>query len=127
MNIRSVNKRFGLITGGVCLLITVWQYFEHLHAIIWLLAIGILLILLAMIIPQILSPLRLVWDRIGNTLGMINTTIILFLLYFLIVTPVGFIMRLLGKNSLDLKFDHDNVTYWKPVKKGEQSSMKQQF
>jgi hypothetical protein len=127
MNSGNVNRKFGLITSGACLFITAWQYFVHHHVITWLLAIGVLLILLAVIIPQILNPLRLVWDKIGNVLGMINTSIILFLLYFLIVTPVGLIMRLLGKNNLDLKFNRSAITYWKPVKKVEQSSMKHQF
>ncbi|MGF7077167.1 SxtJ family membrane protein [Mucilaginibacter sp. 3215] len=127
MNIRKVNQKFGLVAGGACLLMVAWQYFVHYHAIVWLLAIGILLMLSALIIPQILNPLRLVWDRIGHVLAVINTAIILFLLYFLIITPVGVIMRLFGKNGLDLKFERSAATYWKPVKTTGQSSMKQQF
>jgi hypothetical protein len=127
MNGKGVNRKFGLIVGGACLLITVWRYFAHHQLMIWLLATGVLLILCAVIIPQILNPLRLLWDRIGHVLGIINTTIILFLLYFLIITPIGLIMRLLGKNNLDFKFNSCVPTYWKPVKRAEQSSMKQQF
>jgi uncharacterized membrane protein len=127
MNNRGVNQKFGLITGGACLLIAVWQYLAHHHTITWLLGIGVLLVLCAVIIPHVLNPLRLVWDRIGTVLGTINTTIILFLLYFLIITPVGFVMRLFGKSNLDLKFNPDTATYWKPVNKTGQSSMKQQF
>ncbi|MFB0497249.1 hypothetical protein ABID99_003486 [Mucilaginibacter sp. OAE612] len=125
MNIRKVNQKFGSVAGGACLLMVAWQYFVHHHSIIWLLATGVLLVLLAVIIPQILNPLRLVWDRIGHVLAVINTAIMLFLLYFLIITPVGLIMRLLGKNGLDLKFERSAATYWKPVT--SQSSMKQQF
>lgn len=127
MSSRKTNQKFGLITGGACLLISLWQYFSHHHAMIWLSAIGVLLVSCAAIIPQILNPLRLVWDRIGYVLGIINTTIILFLLYFLIITPIGLIMRLFGKSNLDLKLNANLSTYWKPVKKVEQSSMKQQF
>lgn len=124
---RRMNQKFGLIVGGVCLLMTVWRYFAHHHLMIWLPAIGALLILCAVIVPQILNPLRLLWDRIGHVLGIVNTSIILFLLYFLIITPIGLIMRLFGKNNLDLKFNSGIPTYWKPVKRAEQSSMKQQF
>jgi hypothetical protein len=127
MNSRRINQKFGLIIGGACLLLTAWRYFTHHQLIIWLPGTGVLLILCAVIIPQILSPLRLLWDRIGHVLGIINTTIILFLLYFLIITPIGLIMRLLGKNNLDLKLNSRMPTYWKPIKKAEQSSMKQQF
>ncbi len=124
---RSINQKFGLIVGSACLLITVWRYFAHHQLIIWLPAIGMLLLLCAVIIPQILNPLRLLWDRTGHILGIINTTAILFLLYFLIITPLGLIIRLLGKKNLDLKFNSGIPTYWKPVKRAEQSSMKQQF
>jgi hypothetical protein len=124
---RNINQKFGLIVGGVCLLLTANRYFAHHQLIIWLPAIGVLLLSGAVIIPQILNPLRLLWDRTGHILGIINTTVILFLLYFLIITPLGFIIRLLGKNNLDLKFNPGIPTYWKPVKQAEQSSMKQQF
>jgi hypothetical protein len=124
---RRINQKFGFIVGCACLLITAWRYFAHRQLIIWLLATGVLLILCAVIVPQILNPLRLLWDRIGHVLGGINTTIILFLLYFLIITPIGLIMRLLGKNNLDLKLDSGMPTYWKPIRQAEQSSMKQQF
>jgi len=124
---RSINQKFGLIVGGACLLLTAWRYFALHQLMIWLPAIGALLILCAVIVPQILNPLRLLWDRTGHVLGIINTTIILFLLYFLIITPIGLIIRLLGKNNLDLKFNSGMPTYWKPVKQAEQSSMKQQF
>jgi hypothetical protein len=127
MNSRRINQKFGLIVGGACLLLTAWRYFAHHQLIIWLLAPGVLLILCALIIPPILNPLRLFWDWVGHVLGIINTTIILFLLYFLIITPIGLIMRLLGKNNLDLKLNSGVSTYWKPVKQAEQSSMKQQF
>lgn len=127
MNDKAVNRKFGLIVGGACLLLTGWRYFAHHQLIIWLLATGVVLVLFAVIIPQILTPLRLVWDKIGNVLGLINSSIILFLLYFLIITPIGFIMRMLGKNNLDLRFNPGVSTYWKPAKQTEHSSMKQQF
>jgi len=127
MNGNAVNRKFGLIVGGACLMLMAWRYFAHHQLIIWLLTAGIMLVLIAVIIPQILTPLRLVWDKTGNVLGLINSSIILFLLYFLVITPVGFIMRILGKNNLDLRFDPGVPTYWKPAKQTEHSSMKQQF
>jgi hypothetical protein len=127
MKSRRINQKFGLIVGGACLLLTAWRHFAHHQLMIWLLATGVLLILGAVIVPQILNPLRLLWDRVGHVLGIVNTSIILFLLYFLVITPIGLIMRLLGKNNLDLKLNPGVSTYWKPVKQAEQSSMKQQF
>jgi len=124
---RRINQTFGLVVGNACLLITAWRYLAYHQLIIWLLAASVVLVLYAVIIPQILNPFRLLWDRVGHVLGIINTTIILFLLYFLIITPIGLVMRLFGKSNLDLNFNTGISTYWKPVKKIEQISMKQQF
>ncbi|QEM10669.1 SxtJ family membrane protein [Mucilaginibacter rubeus] len=127
MNSKEVNRKFGLVVGGVCLLISIWRYITHHHLIIWLSAIGILLVFLALIIPLLLNPLRLLWDIIGNFLGSINTTIILFVLYFLVITSIGLMMRLFKKSKLELRFDPQALSYWKPVKSEDHQSMKHQF
>lgn len=127
MNSKEGNRKFGLIVGGACLLLSGWRYVAYHHFVIWLIATGILLALLALITPLILNPLRLLWDRVGNFLGIINTTIILFVLYFLVITPISLVMRLFKKSKLDLNFDPNASSYWKPVKQDGHQSMKHQF
>lgn len=123
----EVNRKFGLIVGGACLLLSAWRYVVHHQLVTCLFVVGILLVLLALITPRILNPLRLLWDRIGNFLGVINTTIILAVLYFLVITPIGLIMRLFKKNKLELRFNSNASSYWKPVKQEDHQSMKHQF
>ncbi|WP_114940731.1 SxtJ family membrane protein [Mucilaginibacter endophyticus] len=127
MNSREANRKFGLIVGGACLSISAWRYVAYHQQVTWLFAIGILLVLAALITPLILNPLRLLWDRVGNFLGTINTTIILFVLYFLVITPIGLVMRLFKKSKLELRFDPQALSYWKPVKPEDHQSMKHQF
>jgi len=127
MNSKEVNRKFGLIVGGACLLLSGWRYVSYHDLIIWLTATGILLALLALIVPLILNPLRLFWDKIGGFLGIINTTIILFVLYFLVITPIGLVMRLFKKTKLELNFDPNVTSYWKLVKQEDHQSMKHQF
>jgi hypothetical protein len=66
------------------------------------------------------------WGKIGDVLGMINTAIILFLVFFLVISPIGLIMRLLGKQGLDLK-TKPGGSYWKPTKPAPSSTLEQQF
>ncbi|GAA3990948.1 hypothetical protein GCM10022210_50900 [Mucilaginibacter dorajii] len=68
----------------------------------------------------------MVWTKIGDILGVINTSIILFLVFFLVISPIGLIMRLLGKQGLELKTKPGD-TYWKPTKPAANSSLEQQF
>jgi len=127
MNTKALNRKFGFVIGAACVAIALYQQIAHRHLIIWLLTLGSLLLLAGWIAPNNLNILRLLWDKLGNILGTINTALILLLVFFLVITPIAVLMRLLGKDKLDLKFDADTQSYWKPVKSADKSSMKQQF
>ena len=127
MNTKALNRKFGFVIGAACIAIALYQQIAHRHLIIWLLLIGGLLLLTAWMAPKRLNGLRLLWDKLGNILGTINTALILFFVFFLFITPIAIVMRLLGKDKLDLKFDAGTRSYWKPVKATDKSSMKQQF
>jgi hypothetical protein len=127
MDKKVLNRKFGLVTGAVCILIAIYQQLVHHRFLLALLVIGILLILIALVVPLILNSIRLLWERIGEFMGIINTLIILFLVFFLIVTPIGYIMRLMKKGTLDINPKVGANTYWKQAKTIEQNSMNQQF
>jgi hypothetical protein len=126
MEQKVLNRKFGLITGGACLFIAGYQQLVRHRFSMMLAILGILLVLLALIVPTVLNRLRLVWTKIGDVLGMINTTVILFLVFFLVISPIGLIMRLLGKQALDLKIKPGG-SYWKPTKPVPNSTLEQQF
>jgi nitrate/nitrite transporter NarK len=87
---------------------------------------GALLVLIALTAPLVLNPLRILWTKIGDVLGGINTTIILFLVFLLVISPIGLMMRLLGKQALELKIKPGG-SYWKPTKPAPNSTLEQQF
>ena len=74
---------------------------------------------------QILSPLNKIWFKFGIILGKIISPFIMGIIFFLVVTPIGIIMRTLGKDLLNLKYNKNN-SYW-IEKSGPKSKMKNQF
>ncbi|NCD68145.1 SxtJ family membrane protein [Mucilaginibacter agri] len=123
----SVNKKFGLITGAMLLLIFGYQLLIRHHQTTTLGVIGGLLIVLALAIPRLLNPLRIVWDKIGAVMGAVNTVLILLLVYVFIIVPMGLIMRLLRQNLLNLEWKSPRETYFDTTATTSESSYKQQF
>lgn len=119
------NRKFGYTVGiafWVLAALRVW--IKHKYG--WILpGIGSVLIMMALIVPLWLSPLKLVWDKIGHVLGIINTYILLTLFYFVILTPLSLVMRLFGKDILKLKRNKQE-TYWEPAAP-KTGSMENQF
>ncbi|MBZ0263748.1 hypothetical protein K8I28_03695 [bacterium] len=68
-----------------------------------------------LIIPMVLRPIEWAWMKLAHVLGMIMTYIIVSLTFFLVITPVGLLVRLVGKDLLSLKFDKNAKTYWEDV------------
>lgn len=75
--------------------------------------------------PKILNPLNIIWTKFGILLGKIFSPLIMSLVYFLVMTPISFYLKLINKDVLNLKINHSN-TYWEK-KKDENTSMKNQF
>ncbi|ACB53505.1 conserved hypothetical protein [Crocosphaera subtropica ATCC 51142] len=100
-------REFGLLTGGLVALLfgfilpLLWGH--HLPLIPWIIA-GVLASL-AILIPQSLSPIYQGWMRVGQVLAWVNSRIILGLIFFLIVTPMAIIMKLIKRDPLNRKFE----------------------
>lgn len=120
------NRKFGYVVGIALLVLAAFRIFIRHQDMWWILAgVGVILLLLSLVKPLWLSPLRLVWDKIGHVLGIINTYVLLTLFYFVILTPLSLIMCSFGKDILKLKRNKNN-TYWEstPTKT---SGMENQF
>ncbi len=74
---------------------------------------------------NLLKPLNKIWYRTGILLGKLISPIVMFIIFFLIVTPIGLLMRIFGKDILGLKFNK-NKTYW-IIKEHDSNRMKDQF
>ena len=106
-------RSFGLIVGGIFLLIGLWPLAVHAEAArLWAVGIAAGLLLPAVLFPTVLTPIYRVWMTIGDTLGWINTRIILTLVFYGLFTPIGVIRRvLLKKDPLHLSFEPEAETY----------------
>lgn len=82
---------------------------------------------IAVAAPQILKPVNETWIKIGNVLGWINSRIILGIMFFLLIFPMGLILKLLGKDSMDRKHDKDAESYRKIVKPRAKEHLERPF
>ena len=119
------NKSFGVVFFIVFLLIAIYPLINNGELRIWALVIAIIFFLLGLINSKVLTPLNKLWFKFGLLLGRIVSPLIMGIIFFFVVTPTAFIMRIIGKDLLNLKFSNKK-TYW-IEKTGPKSKMKNQF
>ena len=121
----SSNRSFGIVFFIVFILIAFYPLINQGEIRIWSVFISLLFLILGMINSKILTPLNKVWFKFGIFLGKIISPIVMGLIFFLVVTPIAVLMRMLKKDLLNLKFNKNN-SYW-IEKTDPKSSMKNQF
>ena len=119
------NKSFGIVFFIVFLLIAIYPLINNGELRIWSLVVAIIFLILGLINSKVLTPLNKLWFKFGLLLGKIVSPLIMGIIFFLVVTPTAFIMRIIGKDLLNLKFNNKK-TYW-IEKTGPKSKMKNQF
>ena len=122
---KSSNRSFGLVFFIVFLLIGIYPLLKEGDLRLWSIAISLIFLILGILDSRFLSPLNKLWFKFGILLGKIISPIIMAIIFFLVVTPTGIIMRLLGKDLLNLKFNK-HKSYW-IEKDNLKSKMKNQF
>tara|TARA_B100000965_G_scaffold308330_1_gene267444 strand:+ start:345 stop:725 length:381 start_codon:yes stop_codon:yes gene_type:complete len=126
MKPQNSNKSFGLLFSIVFLIIGMWPLKNGDSLNIYFIAISITFLILGLINSKLLSPLNKIWIKLGEILGIIISPIVMFLVYFIVLTPVSLIVRLFGKDLLGLKFFKKNESYW-IIRKSNLGSMNNQF
>ena len=121
----SPNKSFGIVFSIVFLLIAIYPLINNQELRVWSLVIATIFLILGLINSRALTPLNKLWFKFGLLLGRIVSPIIMGIIFFLVVTPIAFMMRIIGKDLLNLKFNKDK-SYW-IEKTGPKSKMKNQF
>ena len=121
----SSNRNFGIVFFIVFLLIAVYPILKGNDIRIWSLLISFVFLILGLINSKLLTPLNKLWFKFGLLLGKIVTPLIMGFIFFIVVTPIGILMRLLRKDLLNLKYN-EKKTYW-IEKTGPKSKMKNQF
>jgi hypothetical protein len=109
---KSDLRKFGIIVGIVLLIIAGFFFLKEKESFQLFLTIGTVLFVTGIVIPFTLKPIYWVWMTFATILGWFMTRVILSLLFYVILTPIGLIARSFGKQFLDLKWNKTDNTYW---------------
>ena len=109
---KSDLRKFGITIGVILLIIAGFLFWSEKESLQILFTFGAVLLILGFTIPVILKPIYWVWMIFATILGWIMTRVILSLLFYLIVTPIGLVARLFGKQFIELKWDKSEGSYW---------------
>ena len=119
------NKSFGVVFFIVFLIIAIWPLKSGFDVRLWSLIISIIFLILGIFNSNLLSPLNKAWFKFGLILGRIVSPVVMGIIFFFVVTPTGFLMKVFQKDLLNLKYNKQS-TYW--IKRNEiKSKMKNQF
>ena len=109
---KSDFRKFGITIGLLLMVIAGFLFWRSKESFEILLASGFVLFVLGLVIPVVLKPIYWIWMILAIILGWIMTRVILGLLFYVVVTPIGMLSRLFGSNFLDLKWDKSKDSYW---------------
>ena len=122
----SSNRSFGLLFFVVFLIVSLWPLTHEGSIRIWSVIISAVFLILGLVNSKLLTPLNLLWFKLGMILGAIISPIVMGIVFFLVVTPIGLILRIMGKDLLNKKYDKEKETYW--IKRNASiGTMKRQF
>ena len=121
----GTNRSFGIVFFIFFLIVSIFPLFKDGNIRIWSLIVALIFLISGLLNFRILSPLNKIWFKFGILLGSFISPIIMGIVFFVIVTPTALVMKVLGKNLLNLK-RKNKKTYW-IEKTGPKSKMENQF
>lgn len=121
----GTNRSFGIVFFVFFLIISMWPLLKESEIRIWPLIISLIFLILGLINSNLLTPLNKLWFKFGIFLGNIVSPLVMGMIYFFIITPISFILKIINKDILNLK-KTTNKSYWK-TKDRYKTSMKNQF
>jgi len=116
------------LVGGVLTVIGFWPLvFRGEPARWWAIGLGGFLLIVGTVLPRALAPIHTGWMWVGHVLGWINTRVLLSIVFYGLITPIGIIFRLLGKDAMRQAFAQDSQTYRVMRQPRPRSHMKYQY
>ena len=122
----SSNRNFGLIFFFVFLIVGLWPLLNEGSSRFWSIVIAVIFLILGLLNSKLLTPLNKLWFKFGLFLGSIVSPIVMGIVFFLVITPTGFIVKIMNKDLLNNKYDNKKKSYWITRAKTK-NTMKQQF
>ena len=108
----SSNRSFGLVFATVFASVGLLPLFFGGSIRSWALIVAGAFALAACAFPKVMAPLNVLWTKVGLLLHRVVSPIVLGIMFFLVFTPIGLLMRLLGNDPLRLGFDKNARSYW---------------
>ncbi len=109
---KSYLRKFGITLGMILIIISGFLFWKEKESFQILLTIGVVLSVFGFAMPVALKPIYWIWMIFATILGWVMIRVILSLLFYTIITPIGLISRFFGKQFLELKWNRTNRTYW---------------
>ena len=122
----SSNRSFGFLFFVVFIAISLWPLKSQEDLRLWALILSLIFLVLGVLNSTFLNPLNKLWQKFGIFLGFIVSPIVMGIVFFMVVTPIGLIMRFLGKDILRINKNKLASTYWINREK-QKGTMKKQF
>jgi hypothetical protein len=122
----SSNRSFGILFFIVFFITSLWPLISRGDIIYWALIASLIFLVLGVLNSKFLTPLNKLWIKFGIFLGAIVSPIVMGIIYFIILTPIGALMRFLGKDLLKINKSKSLTTYWINRDK-QKNTMKKQF
>ena len=123
---KNQNKQFGLLLSFVIFIFLTIQFYNTNNLNIYISILGVFILIITFLKPNYLKPLTVLWIKFGVLLGYVVAPIVMAIIFFGVVTPIGIILKLFGKDLLKLKKTKDTKSFWIKVTK-EVGSMERQF
>ena len=122
---KNSTKSFGILFFIVFFVIGVWPVFNSENLRLWSIILSFLFLISGLVNANFLNPLNRAWIKFGEILGKIIAPVVMFLIFFVLITPLSFVIRIFGKDLLNIKFLKKS-SYWLKRKK-PLGPMKRQF
>ena len=126
MRKKSSNKSFGILFFIVFFGFGLWPLTKGSGINIYLILISLFFLILGILNSKILTPFNSAWIKLGEILGKFIAPLVMALVYFFILTPISLIVRIFGKDLLNLKFIDQRESYW-IIRKKDVGKMDKQF
>ena len=111
-NIKTEWKKFGIALGIILSIIATILFIKEKSLYIYFYGAGLFFIVAALVVPIVVKPVFILFLYIAHVLGWVMTRVILSILFYLVITPIGHILKLFGKKFLDMEFSREKESYW---------------
>ena len=126
-NNKTEHKKFAIGLAVILTVIACVQWYLDVQIYLFVLVVACAVLITGLLFPVVIKPVFILFSYIGFVMGWIMTRVILSLLYYLVFTPIGLLLRVMGKKMLDTTFKDTKESYWIVREDGEEVDFNRQF